>query len=85
MRRHLEKHFDAKDARETVVEVGELLVPLADRVDGVLGGQGDGAGDDHKHDEHVEQGERHDGVDRAPETKNNNYVCSSTVAQAVKP
>ena len=53
--RNLEEHFDAKHAGEAVVEVGELLVPLAVGVDGVLGGQGDRGGDDHQHDEHIKE------------------------------
>ena len=50
-----------------MVKVRQLLVPLALAVDRVLRGQRDRGHDDDDHDEHVEQRERHDGVDGAPE------------------
>ena len=37
---YLKQNFDSENAGETVVEVGELLVPLAVRLDGVLASKG---------------------------------------------
>ena len=40
------------------------MVALAVLLDGVLGGERDARHDDHHHDERLEEGERHDAVDK---------------------
>ena len=71
---HLEYELEREHAREHKVELLEVAVALAVRVDRVLGGERDGARTDHYHDGRIEVGQRHQEVAQAPDPVHSSHI-----------